>query len=426
MIKTINTESKNQQAIVPEKRAVARAYSKYLNAGFGKMAEVLGLPVEVEGLGCKIWDEDGNQYLDCGGYGVFILGHRHPYVVEAVKKQLDRHPLSTRCLLGKEITMAAETIIQKAPVGLGRVFFVNSGAEATELGLKLAKANGHNRFISTENGFHGKTCGALSVTGKEQYKKPFGDLLKNVDFVPYADVEAINRAIGDSGKTTAVIIEPVQGEGGVIIPPKGYLSTVRQICDETGALFIVDEIQSGMARLGTWWGVNEEDVVPDIMLVGKGLSGGIIPVSAVLGKEYIFSPLDKDPLLHSSTFAGNPLAMVAAQAALEAIDLYQIPQRAKILGEQLLLILKATFGTICENLVTDVRGKGLLLGIEFCKPHVAADAILRLLDHKVIVNTSLNLSRVIRFTPPAIMNDDEVRWFEKSCRSVSNELINHW
>jgi putrescine aminotransferase len=289
------------------------------------------------------------------------------------------------------------------------VLFTNSGAEAVEVGIKLARLSGKTRIISSVGGFHGKTMGALSITGRPHYREPFHPLLPDIDFVSYGDAEAIARALATDGGRSCVILEPVQGENGVVIPPEGYLREVRRLCDVNGAFLILDEIQTGLGRLGSWWGADREQVIPDILLAGKALGGGVMPVGAAVAGAAAFSRLNRDPFLHTSTFAGNPLAMAAAEAAITVIRRDDIVTRARILGEKILVELKQILGESCPGLIADVRGAGLLLGIEFHQEHAAWDFSRELLRRKVIPANSLNAFSVVRLTPPAVMTESDCR-----------------
>ena len=245
------------------------------------------------------------------------------------------------------------------------------------------------------------------MTGRLHYREPFLPLLPEIEFVAYGDADAIRTALATDGERSCVILEPIQGENGVVIPPEGYLHEVRQLCDLNGAFLILDEIQTGLGRLGSWWGADREQVIPDILLVGKALGGGVMPIGAAVTSASTFSKLNRDPFLHTSTFAGNPLAMVAAEAAITAIRRGDIVARAKALGEKILSELKQILNSACPDLIADVRGVGLLLGIEFRQEHVAGDFIHELLRRKVISANSLNAFSVARLTPPAIMTESE-------------------
>jgi putrescine aminotransferase len=285
------------------------------------------------------------------------------------------------------------------------VHFVNSGAEATEAAIKLARALGRRTLVSTTGGFHGKTMGALGLTANELYQAPFRPLLPDVHHVPFGDAAALRSALAEL-PDACVVVEPVQGEGGVVLPPPGYLTAVAGACADAGALFVLDEVQTGLGRLGTWWGADREDVRPDVLLVGKGLSGGVVPVAAMVATDEAYTPFDRDPFLHTSTFAGSPIAMAAATAAVTTIRDEGLVERARVLGERLLAGLREVFAG-CDGLVSDVRGAGLLLGVEFTEPGVAGAYVLDLLERGVLVNHSLNAHRVVRLTPPAVLTDDE-------------------
>jgi putrescine aminotransferase len=400
-------------------QTVAR-YRAHVSDGMAGLAELMDMHVEVRSDGTRIWDEEGTEYLDAGGYGVFILGHRYPRVVAAVHEQLDRHPFSARVLLNGDMARAAEQLASATPAGLEYVFFTNSGSETAELSIKLARANGRRRLISTHGGFHGKTTGALSTTGKPMFRDPFLPLL-DVTFIPYNDVDALEAELA-AGEPAAFIIEPVQAEGGVIIPADGYLRGVREACDQHGALFILDEVQTGLGRLGTLWGADHEGITPDILMVGKGLSGGVVPTAAVVATPDVWSILNEDPLLHTSTYAGNPLAMAAASAALTAYKEDDIIPRAQSLGERLLEELEALHRDNAPTVLKDVRGRGLLLALEFHEDHLAGDFVLELLSRRVIVSTSLNVNRVVRLHPAAIMDEDDTQWLLEALRESAGAV----
>ena len=273
-----------------------------------------------------------------------------------------------------------------------------------------------------KGGFHGKTMGALSVTGNPRYREPFQPLLADIEFAPYNDLEALRTILAKDGGRSCVILEPVQGENGVVIPAKGYLREVRHLCDDSGAFLILDEIQTGLGRLGSWWGAELEQVIPDILLAGKALGGGVMPVGAAVTNASAFAKLERDPFLHTSTFAGNPLAMVAAEATISVIRRGAMVARAKALGEKLLKELKQIFEATCPGLITEVRGMGLLLGIEFRQEHIAGDFIRELLRRKVISANSLNTFRVARLTPPAIMTESDCGWLFDAVKNAAQTL----
>ncbi|GAB2808906.1 aspartate aminotransferase family protein [Streptomyces daliensis] len=386
--------------------AVLDAYRRHVNHGRARLAALTGSVVEVASEGTKVWDTHGKEYLDCSGYGVFLLGHRHPRVMEAVIEQIHRHPMATRLLLEPRVARAATALARVTPPGLDHVHFVTSGAEATETAIKLARAHGKRRLVSATGGYHGKTAGALSLTAAPLYQDPFRPLLP-AEHVPYGAAAALEAVLRE-GPEACVVVEPVQGEGGVIVPPPGYLTDVQRLCARYGALFVLDEIQTGLGRLGTWWGADEEDVRPDILLVGKNLSGGVVPVAAAVATAQAYAPFDRDPFLHSSTFAGAPVAMAAAEAAVHAIEEEGLVRRAADLGDTLLRLLHEALAPLRGTALVDIRGRGLLIGIELADEGLAGELFLQLVDAGVLVNHSLNAHRVLRLTPPALLTSRDV------------------
>jgi putrescine aminotransferase len=390
-------------AVLHRDRVLAR-YGAHVNTSLASLARMVATPVEERSAGTKVYGSDGRTYLDCGGFGVFLLGHSHPVVVDAVRRQLERNPLATRLFLNAELAGAAEDLVAVAPAGLDYAFFTNSGAEATELGLKLARLAGRTRVVAAHGGFHGKTLGALSVTGRAQYRDPFAPLLPDVEFIDFGDVAALEKALSVQGAHTAVILEPVQAEGGVRLPPPGYLRQVRRACTAAGAVLILDEIQTGLGRLGSWWGADLAGITPDVLLSGKILGGGVMPVGAVLATPELFAPLNADPLLHSSTFAGSPIAAAAVSATLEVLRTEGIVERAGVLGTQVQAMATAALDAHCPHLVSDVRGQGLLIGLDFHTAEAATEFMIGLLEADVIPSYSLNSSNVLRLTPPALLD----------------------
>jgi putrescine aminotransferase len=394
-------------------------YTRHVNTSLASLARLLAAPVEVAAAGSKVQGSDGHAYLDCGGFGVFLLGHCHPAVVAAVREQLERNPLATRLFLNPELAQAAADLAGIAPAGLDYVFLTNSGAEAAELGLKLARLAGKRHVIAMRGGFHGKTLGALSVTGREQYREPFGPLLPMVDFVPFGDLAALRAALTAE---SVVLLEPVQAEGGVRLPPGGYLRQVRQACTQAGAVMILDEIQTGLGRLGAWWGADLAGVTPDALLAGKILGGGVMPAGGVVASAELFAPLNADPLLHSSTFAGSPLAAAAVTATIGAIKSEGLIERTRELGPQVRDLAVEAVAAHCPHLVTEVRGQGLLIGVDFVSADAAAEFLTGLLDARVIPSYSLNASNVLRLTPPAILDAADLDWLARALASAARHL----
>jgi putrescine aminotransferase len=388
--------------------AVIESLRHHVNSGLARLAELVGSPLEVSSLGNYVFDEHHRRYLDCGGYSVFFTGHGHPRVIATAIEQIQRNALSSRSLLNPEPAEAAETLSRVAPDGLDYVFFLNSGAEAVEFALKLACLNRKTRLISMSNGYHGKTLGALGVTGRTQYREPFKELVPDASFVCFGDVTELETTLSTTNGDGCVILEPVQAEGGVVIPPDGYLRQVETVCRRFGAFLILDEIQTGLGRLGYWWGAEREGVVPDALLVGKALGGGVVPISAVVTSAQNYGPMNRDPFLHSSTFGGNPLATAVANTTIHIIEEEGLVERSHSLGDLLIPEIDRLLASECPNLVRQVRGLGLLIAIEFESDQLAADFMIEMRKHGVLVCWSLNAHSVVRLTPSALLTESDV------------------
>ena len=319
----------------------------------------------------------------------------------------------------------AEALAQRAPGSLQYSFFSNSGTEAVECALKLAKAaTGRSQFVSTHGAYHGKTIGALATTGREKYQKPFEPLMPGVTFVDFGDADAATAAINDA--TAGVIIEVVQGEGGIRVAPSGYLRALREACDKHGALLIVDEVQTGMGRTGTLFGVEQEGVSPDLMPLAKALGGGVMPIGATMGTPEVWeSVFSKNPLLHTSTFGGNELACAAGLATIEVIESEGLLERCEKMGARLKAGLQQV-ATAHSDLISEVRGRGLMIGVELTMDEVGELTVAQMLKRGLCVAYTLNNPRVIRFEPPFVITeaqvDQAVAWFGEAIQETSELL----
>lgn len=362
------------------------------------------LPVAFErGAGAWLYDQAGTGYLDAlSGIAVCGLGHAHPALAEALSAQagrlihtsnLYRIPLQEQ--LGARLTGIA---------GMDKVFFCNSGAEANEAGIKLARLHGHHRdikrpkIIVMEDAFHGRTLATLSATGNARVQKGFTPLVQGFVRVPYGDIGAIEKAAAEYPDVVAVLVEPVQGEGGIRIPPAGYLQSLRAVCDERRWLLMLDEVQSAMARTGQWFACQHEDVIPDVMMLAKALGNGI-PIGACLTAGHASDLFQ--PGSHGSTFGGNPFASRAALTVIDTIEREQLWQRAVTLGERIMTGLKDSLAD-CAG-VHDIRGKGLMIGIELDQP--CQELVSMALEQRLLINVTAG--NVVRLLPPLILSDDE-------------------
>ncbi|MBV8165054.1 MAG: aspartate aminotransferase family protein, partial [Candidatus Eremiobacteraeota bacterium] len=372
---------------------VYTAYKEFINPPLARFMKMAGAGVEVESRGCRIYDHTGKSYLDfCGGYGVFTLGYLHPRVVAAVREQLDHMALSSRVFFNAKTAALAKALADLAPGDLSITFFSNSGTEAVEAALKLARLSTKRKHIvSTFNGYHGKTMGSLTATGRDVFKQKFEPLVPEFEHVPFGELTALDRALEGAA---AFIVEPVQCEGGVIIPPDGYLKGARDLCTKHGALFIADEVQTGLGRTGYLWGVDAEDVEPDIMTVAKGLSGGVIPLGATIANHDVWMRAFGDaPLLHTSTFGGNPLACAAGLAALEVLVDEDLVEKSRLQGAYLLERAQALARKHPEVIAT-VRGRGLVVGLELHHEGCGGVIIPESLKRGLTAAYTLNQQRV--------------------------------
>lgn len=377
--------------------------------------------LEWEGEGCFVRDIRGREFIDClSGYGIFALGHRHPKVITAIKAQLDRLPLHSQWMLNPMAADAARRLAEITPGLLRKTFWCSTGTEAVEGALKISRLyTGKKKFISTINSFHGKTMGSLSVTGRDLFRQPFEPLLET-SFVPYGEIEAMERAV--DGSTAAVILEPIQGECGICVPPDDYLPAVRELCTRRGVLLIFDEVQTGLGRTGQMFGCNHSGAVPDVMCLGKALSGGIIPCAAFHSTDEIWRSFHPNPSYHTSTFGSNPMATTAAAAMIQTLQEENLVDNSAKMGWYFLAGLKK-LGEQFPTLIRDVRGRGLLIGIEIVNAEKGDSLAARLFKRNVLVAYTLNKPEVIRVEPPLIITrqliDQVLERFEDALKDES-------
>lgn len=354
----------------------------------------------VSGSGCYVTADTKKRYLDfIGGIATNVLGHSHPAIVRAVRKQIGTVAHVSNLYANPVSLQLAGKLIEMVGAADAKVFFCNSGAEANEAALKLSRKTGRKRVVSTIGGFHGRTMGALSLTGQPAKRDLFAPIIEKIKYVPFGDVSAMERAV--TKKTAMVIVEPIQGENGVITPPAGYLKALREICDATGALLVIDAVQTGMGRTGFWFGYEHEEITPDVITLAKGLGGGL-PLGAMIAigpAAHLLKPGE-----HGSTFGGNPVACAAGLAAINEIEKRSLNENALLLGE----FLKEEIMNI-EG-VSEVRGRGLLLGIVLERSW-AKEITNYLMAKGVLVNAPNE--NTIRIAPPLIVSKRECEKFVK-------------
>jgi len=382
-------------------------YRDYVNPPLARVMKLSGSPLEVSAHGTTIVDHNGKSYLDfAGGYGVFTIGHSHPRVVEAVRRQLDEMSLSGKTMFNAQLGRLAKRLAELTPGDLQYSFLCNSGTEAVEGALKLARAATHrSKIVATQDAFHGKTLGGLSVSGRETFQERFRPLLDEVVHVPFGDADSLAGALDGAA---CFIVEPIQGEGGINVPPPGYLTRARELCERAGALLVADEVQTGLGRCGVMFACEFDGVVPDVMTLAKGLSGGVIPIGAIVARPAAWNAAyGKAPLLHTSTFGGGELACVAAMAALDVLRDEDLVANAKARGEQLLGGARE-IALAHPSVIREVRGRGLLVGVELVHEGYAGTIIPEMLKAGVTAAWTLNQQRVIRLEPPLIVTEGEV------------------
>ena len=362
----------------------------------------------VKGKGIVVTDADGKQYLDfLGGIATNILGHAHPAIVKAVTQQISTLGHVSNFYAHPNGVQLAEKLAFMTGEKGAKVFFCQSGAEANEAAFKLSRRTGRFRVVAAQGAFHGRTMGALSLTGQPAKREPFLPLIKGVKHVPYGEIEAMRKAV--TKKTAMVIIEPIMGEAGVIVPPADYLQQLRALCDDTGALLVIDAVQTGMGRTGDWFGYEYSGITPDVITLAKGLGGGL-PLGAMiaLGKTAdLFQPGD-----HGSTFGGNPVTTAAGLAAINFIETQKILAKVQKQGAELMQELALVPG------VSEVRGAGLLLGIELTQAR-ASDIAVALRNEGVLVNAA-NAS-TIRIAPALIVSDVQIKKFISIFKKVMSD-----
>jgi acetylornithine/LysW-gamma-L-lysine aminotransferase len=357
-------------------------------------------PVTIEkGKGAHVWDIKGKEYIDCmGGYGVAIVGHQNERVVKAIKDQVDKIITVHSSLYNKTREEFLKTLISLAPKGLSQVHLNNSGAEAVEAAIKFArKFTGKKGMVAMKGSYHGKSLGALSLTFNPKYKKAFEPLVEKVSFASYGDIESLREAIDDD--TAFVILEPIQGESGIVVAPDGFLQEVRKLCDEKGILLIFDEIQAGLGRTGRLWACEHWNTVPDIMCLAKGIAGGV-PMGATLVRPDILAAISKGE--HSSTFGGNPLSCAAGIAALKAITEDGLIKNSEKMGK----IFIEGLEKLKENhpIIREVRGKGLMIGVEL--KFEVKDVLMNLIEKGVLMLYSGR--NILRILPPLVITEEDI------------------
>jgi len=357
-------------------------------------------PVTIEkGLGAHVWDVNGKEYIDCmGGYGVALVGHRNQRVVDAIKTQLDKIITVHSSLYNKTREEFLENLIKIAPSKLSQVHLNNSGAESVEAAIKFArKFTGKTGMIAMKGSYHGKSMGALSLTFSPKYRKSFQPLVEKTSFSTYGNIDELRSCVDQD--TGFIIVEPIQGESGIIVPPDGFLQEVRKLCDEKNIVLIFDEIQSGFGRTGKMWAGEHWDTVPDIMCLAKGIAGGI-PMGATIVRPDILACIQKGE--HSSTFGGNPISCAAGTASIQALTEDGLIENAENMGK--IFIEKLEQLKNKHKIIREVRGKGLMIGLEI--KFEVKDILLEGIKNGILLLYSGR--NILRFLPPLVISEEDI------------------
>ncbi|CAF2057576.1 unnamed protein product [Rotaria magnacalcarata] len=406
-------------------------FNSYINPGFLKYRKSFSpdyVAVEWADSGSTFTCVKGIEYIDClGGYGIYNVGHRHPKVLKAVTDQLNRQALHSQELLDPLRGYLAKILADLTPGNLKYTFFTNSGTESVEGALKMALlATGRRTVIAAVGGFHGKSLGSLSATSKAVFRKPFLPSLHNMRHIPFNDLAALEQTLsclqftGDDA--AAVLLEPILGEGGIIVPSDDYFPGVRRLCDKYGALLIADEVQSGMGRTGKMFCVEHWNVEPDILCLGKAFGGGIMPAGCFIGSEKLWSPIFDNPFLHTTTFGGNPLACAAAIATINVLLDERLCERAQTVGDLFLSKLKSTIKPYAPQIVLEARGKGLMIALEFPDSDTGFRVSKGLFRERILVAGTLVNAKTIRIEPPLTITLEQVDTVINALGKVLKEI----
>jgi putrescine aminotransferase len=409
-----------------------RYWTDHVNAGFLQYRKSVSTDytsVEWDDEGAVFRDVQGREFIDMlGGFGIYNVGHRHPKVLQAVRNQLERQAIHSQELIDPLRTYLAHLVSLITPGDLQYAFFTNSGTESVEACLKMSVlATGRHHFIGAIGGFHGKSMGALGGTSKAVFREPFLPLL-HWSHVPFGNIDALRIMIescdfsGD--RVAAVVLEPIQGEGGINVAPPGYLAAVRELCDKFGCMLVFDEIQSGMGRTGKMFACDHDDVAPDLMALGKGFGGGVMPIGACVGTAKTWEKYIENPFLHTTTFGGNPLACSAAIATINVLLEEDLLGKATQHGEYLLeKINEIARGS--HGILNHARGRGLMLGMEFVDNEVGYAVAKHLFAQNILISGTYINAKVLRVEPPLVIDraqcDTFLRALENSLAQVARE-----
>lgn len=404
-------------------------WAEHVNAGFLQYRKSVSTDytaVEWDDEGAVFRDINGKTFIDMlGGFGIYNVGHRHPTVLGAVQDQLKKQAIHSQELIDPLRTYLAHLVALITPGDLQYAFFTNSGTESIEACLKMAMlATGRHHFIGAVGGFHGKSLGSLGGTSKAVFREPFLPLM-NWTHVPFGNIEALKVIMESSdfsgNRVAAVVLEPIQGEGGINVAPAGYLAAARELCDKYGAMLVFDEIQCGMGRTGKMFYCEYDGVVPDLLALGKGFGGGVMPIGACVGNARTWEKYVENPFLHTTTFGGNPLACAAAIATINVLLAEDLPKQALEKGEYLLPKLLG-LAQAYPKVLSTARGKGLMLGMEFANNDLGYEVAKKLFARGILISGTYINSRVLRIEPPLVISYEQIDKFLQALEASIKEV----
>lgn len=405
-----------------KQRALDR-FATFVNPQKVRVMKAAGLDVvEAQRSGAWVWDLDGSRYLDCfTSAGSFNVGRRNPRVVAAAHAAVDELDHGNFLLCSQQKAQLAAKLAEITPGQLSCTMFGSGGGEAIDFAIKLARgATGRPRIVSATDGYHGHTGFALSAAGRAAFRQPFEPLMPEFVQVAFGDLDALSAVLDE--RTAAVLLEPIQGEGGVVVPPSGYLAGVRAACDRAGALLILDEIQTGLGRTGRWWASEHEGVVPDVMTTAKSLGGSLVPISAAVFTADLREFLIPNPFIHLSTFGGSDLACAVALEVIALIQETGLVEHAAAMGERLFAGLHHIAAAHPE-VITDVRGRGLMAGIQYAEDSFGPRMSHHLAGHGVLAIYSGNRPSVMRLMPALVIGEEEVDFLLASLAQAVDDLL---
>jgi acetylornithine/succinyldiaminopimelate/putrescine aminotransferase len=406
-----------------DKQDALEKFATFINPQRVRVMRAAGLDIiEAKRSGAWVWDADGAKYLDCfTSAGSFNVGRRNPRIVAAAHAAIDHLDNGNFLLCSQPKAELAARLAELTPGALSCTMFGTGGGEAIDFAIKLARgATGRPRIVSTINGYHGHTGFALSAGGRASFRQPFEPLMPEFVQVPFGDLEALAAVLDE--RTAAVLLEPIQGEGGIVPAPPGYLAGVRRACDEAGALLILDEIQTGLGRTGRWWACEHDGVEPDVMTIAKSLGGSLVPISATVFSEELREFLIPSPFIHLSTFGGSDLACAVALEVLAVVEETGLVEHAAAMGERLFAGLER-IAVAHPDVITEVRGRGLMAGVEYTEDSLGPRMSYHLARQGVLAIYSGNQPAVMRLMPSLVIQEGEVDFLLRALERGIEDLL---